>query len=269
MNTDNARGTDIAIVGATGKTGQAVAAALSGRVSVRRLGRSSDYMVDLDTGDGLRDAFTGCSGVYFIAPNVHPDEPALVSRALEAAGEAGVDHFVYHSVAWPYSPAMPHHMDKARGEELVRSSALRWTILQPCAYAQNLPLDSSQFVVPYSLDSTFSFVSLDDVAEVAGRVLVEGAAVHHGSTYELGGPDMLSVRDVARLVEDVTGRSVSAESMGVEEWMSVHGGSLSADAKHRLSAMFEFYDHRNFLASGVVTAALLGRAPTSVRALIS
>ncbi|MGA9870745.1 MAG: NmrA family NAD(P)-binding protein [Rhodococcus sp. (in: high G+C Gram-positive bacteria)] len=268
MNTDSARGTDIAIVGATGKTGHAVAAALSGRVSVRRLGRSADYVVNLATGAGLRDAFIGCRGVYFIAPNVHPDEPAVVSRALDAATEAGVDHFVYHSVAWPYSPRMPHHMDKARCEDLVRSHALHWTILQPCAYAQNLPLSSSRLVVPYSLDSSFSFVGLDDVAEVAARVLVDGAGVHHGSTYELGGPEALSVRDVAHLIEDVTGRAVSAESITVDDWMSLHGSGLTADEKHRLGAMFEFYDDRDFLASGVVTAALLGRAATPVRALI-
>lgn len=271
------RGTDIAIVGATGKTGRAVAAALDGVAVVRRLSRSApDYPVDLETGAGLAEAFTGCRGVYFIAPNVHPDEPALLSRALEAVASAGVDHVVYHSVAWPYSPRMPHHMDKARCEEALRDfgleRGLHWTILQPCAYAQNFEAvltDSPSLVVPYSLDTKFSFVSLDDVAEVAARILVEGADIHHGATYELGGPEMLSVRDVVRLVEAMTGRSVSMESIGVDEWMSVHGAGLSPDAQQRLSAMFEFYNERDFLASSVINTALLGREPTPVRALVS
>jgi NAD(P)H dehydrogenase (quinone) len=277
MELDVSRGTDIAIVGATGKTGRAVADALDGIALVRRLSRSApDYPVDLETGAGLAEAFTGCRGVYFIAPNVHPDEPGLLLRALDAAASAGVDHVVYHSVAWPYSPRMPHHMDKARCEDDLRAfcneHGMHWTILQPCAYAQNfeavLDGSSSDLAVPYSLDTKFSFVSLDDVAEVAARILVEGADIHHGSTYELGGPEILSVRDTVRLVETMTGRAVSVESIGVDEWMNLHRTGLSTDAQQRLSAMFEYYNDRDFLASGVVTAALLGRSPTPMRALI-
>jgi NAD(P)H dehydrogenase (quinone) len=277
MELDLSRGTDIAIVGATGKTGRAVADALDGIALVRRLSRSApDFPVDLETGAGLAEAFTGCRGVYFIAPNVHPDEPALVLRALDAAASAGVDHVVYHSVAWPYSPRMPHHMDKARCEDDLRAfcseHAMHWTILQPCAYAQNfeavLDGSSTDLAVPYSLDTKFSFVSLDDVAEVAARILVEGADIHHGSSYELGGPEILSVRDIVRLVETMTGRAVSVESIGVDEWMNLHSTGLGTDAQQRLSAMFEYYNDRDFLASGVVTAALLGRSPTPTRASI-
>ncbi|WP_032406912.1 SDR family oxidoreductase [Rhodococcoides fascians] len=278
MALDVSRGTDIAIVGATGKTGRAVADALDGVAVVRRLSRSApDFPVDLETGEGLAEAFTGCRGVYFIAPNVHPDEPALVLRALDAAASAGVDHVVYHSVAWPYSPRMPHHMDKARCEDDLRAfcseHGMHWTILQPCAYAQNfeavLDGSSTDLVVPYSLDSKFSLVSLDDVAEVAARVLIEGPELHHGATYELGGPEALSVRDVVRLVEVATGRVVASRSSSIDEWMRLHSDSMSADEQHRLGAMFEFYDDRDFLAGNAVTAALLGREPTPVRALIS
>ncbi|MBY4213839.1 NmrA family NAD(P)-binding protein [Rhodococcus fascians] len=278
MELDVSRGTDIAIVGATGKTGRAVADALDGVAVVRRLSRSApDFPVDLETGDGLVEAFTGCRGVYFIAPNVHPDEPTLLLRAMEAAASAGVDHVVYHSVAWPYSPRMPHHLDKARCEDDLRAfcseHGMHWTILQPCAYAQNfeavLTGTSTDLAVPYNLDTTFSFVSLDDVAEVAARVLIEGPELHHGATYELGGPEALSVRDVVRLVETMTGRAVSVESIGVAEWMGLHGDAMSADEQHRLGSMFEFYDDRDFLAGSAVTAALLGREPTPVRALIS
>ena len=278
MKLDMSRGTDIAIVGATGKSGRAVAAALDGVALVRRLSRSApDFPVDLETDEGLAEAFTGCRGVYFIAPNVHPDEPALVLRALDAAASAGVDHVVYHSVAWPYSPRMPHHMDKARCEEALRAFSsergLHWTILQPCAYAQNFEavLDgtSTDLAVPYNLDTKFSFVSLGDVAEVAARVLIEGPELHHGATYELGGPEALSVRDVVRLVEVATGRVVASKSSSVDEWMKLHSDSMSADEQHRLGAMFEFYDDRDFLAGSAVTATLLGREPTPVRALIS
>ncbi len=276
MNSETACGTDIAVVGATGKTGKAVVAALDGRATVRQLSRTApEHPIDLDTGEGLQGAFSGCTGMYFIAPNLHPDEPAALRRALEAASEAGVDHVVYHSVAWPYSPRMPHHMDKARCEDDLRAFAsrhsLRWTILQPCAYTQNfdsiLTGESTDLVVPYSTESKFSFVSLGDVAEIAARILL-AAEEHHGATYELGGPEAMSVGDMVRLVEEMTSRSVAVEQLDVEQWMHAYGQSLGVDGRARLGAMFEFYDDRDFLAGGMATKALLGRDPTPVRALV-
>lgn len=276
MNSETACGTDIAVVGATGKTGKAVVAALEGRATVRQLSRTApDHSIELDTGDGLQAAFAGCTGMYFIAPNLHPDEPAALRRALEAASEAGVDHVLYHSVAWPYSPRMPHHMDKARCEDDLRAFAsrhgMRWTILQPCAYAQNfesiLTGESTDLVVPYSTESKFSFVSLGDVAEIAARILL-AAEEHHGATYELGGPETMSVGDVVRLIEKMTSRSVAVEQLDVEQWMHTFGQSLGVDGSARLGAMFEFYDDRDFLAGGMVTKALLGRDPTPLQALI-
>ncbi|QCB51925.1 nmra family transcriptional regulator [Rhodococcus sp. PAMC28707] len=276
MNSDSAGGTDIAVVGATGKTGEAVVAAIEGRATVRPLSRTSpEHPIDLDTGEGLKAAFAGCTGMYFIAPNLHPDEPAALRRALEAASDAGVHHVLYHSVAWPYSPRMPHHMDKARCEDDLRAFAsrhgMRWTILQPCAYAQNfesiLTGESTDLVVPYSTESKFSFVSLGDVAEVAARILL-AAEEHHGATYELGGPETMSVGDVVRLIEEMTSRSVAVEQLDVEQWMHTFGQSLGVDGRARLGAMFEFYDDRDFLAGGMATKALLGRDPTPVRALV-
>ncbi|MBC2640934.1 MULTISPECIES: NmrA family NAD(P)-binding protein [unclassified Rhodococcus (in: high G+C Gram-positive bacteria)] len=260
------RGAEIAVVGAAGKTGAAVVAALEGLADVRRVvhtaRRPGDVAVDLDTGAGLVEALSGCRGVYVIAPNVHPDEPAIVRRVLAAAADTGVEHVVYHSVAWPYTPAMPHHVDKAVCEDLLRTSGLRWTVLQPCAYVENFGavLDGSASTVelPYSPDATFSFVRLADVAEVAARVLVEGPDIHHGATYELGGPEPLSVRDLC----DRASVPVSVKQVPVTEWMSRHSRDLTADGRARLSAMFEFYDRHGFVAGNAVFESLLGRPPT-------
>ncbi|WP_024796569.1 NmrA family NAD(P)-binding protein [Tomitella biformata] len=278
MTSITTRGADIAVVGAAGKTGRAVVAALAAAtpVPVRRLSRSSEHPIDLETGAGLDAALTGCRAVYFIAPNVHPDEPALLRRVLEAAADAGVEHVVYHSVAWPYSPAMPHHLDKARCEDLLREFAaargLRWTVLQPCAYAENfeaaLTGEAGSVTVPYSPDTRFRFVSLEDVAQIAARVLIEGIYVHHGATYELGGPAALSVRQLVRLVEDTTGRAVPIVRIDPAQWATAQSPTMPDDAVRRLVAMFEYYNQRDFLAGSAVTAALLGRPPTPVSALI-
>lgn len=266
-------GADLAVIGAAGKTGAAVVAALEKKASVRRVvhtaRRADDRAVDLETGAGLREALSGCRGVYFIAPNVHPDEPALLRRVLAAATEGGVDHVVYHSVAWPYTPDMPHHLDKARCEdELHRYGGVRWTVLQPCAYAENFAavLDGSvnALAVPYDPDAVFSFVGLADVAEAAARVLIEGPDIHHGATYELGGPEELSVRQLCRRAPG----SVVVEQVPVADWMDRHGGDLTVDARARLAAMFDFYDRHGFVAGSTQLRALLGRRPVGVTDLV-
>src|SRR3954452_14727353 len=123
--------TRIAVIGGHGKTGRAVCAAVPGAVPLGR----ADW-------DDLAAALAGCDAAYLIAPNLHPDEPAYVTAALAALQQAGVARVVYHSVASPYVPEMPHHLGKARAEDVVRRSGLAWTILQPGAYLQNLDLSA-------------------------------------------------------------------------------------------------------------------------------
>ena len=89
---------------------------------------------------------------------------------LAALTDAEVARVVYHSVASPYVPAMPHHLGKAVSEDLVRRSGLAWTILQPGAYVQNVDL-SGPVDLPYSPDVPFGFLDLADLGRAAAAVL--------------------------------------------------------------------------------------------------
>jgi len=186
----------IAVVGASGKTGQAIAASLASRgAAVVPVGRRQ--------WPALADSFAGCEAVSIVAPNLHPDEPGLVGQVLTAAESAGVARVVYHSVAAPYAPAMPHHLGKARAEDVVRRSPFSWTILQPCAYVQNLVpalrSGTPYLEVPYAVDRPFGLVDLLDLAEATARVLLDEG--HAGATYELGGPALVSVSDAEYISE--------------------------------------------------------------------
>ncbi|UER54234.1 NAD(P)H-binding protein [Kineosporiaceae bacterium SCSIO 59966] len=258
----------VAVTGASGKTGRALTAALRARgVAVRGLHRPG---TDLDTGRGL-DALAGCDAVAVIVPNVHPDEPGVVARVLAAARRHGVRRVVYHSVAQPYAPAMPHHVDKAVAEDLVRRSGTDWTVLQPCAYTQNLlpglAAAEPELAVPYSTLTPFAFVDLADVAEATATVLREDG--HVGATYELGGPGAVSVADVAAAASEVLGRPVRARRTDPREWAAGPGAALPAEARRRLLAMFASYDEHGLLAGSLVLRALLGRPSADVRAVLT
>ena len=218
----------VAVLGGHGKTGRAVCSALADRgVDARPLGRA-------DWPD-LASAVAGCEAAYVIAPNLHPDEPAYVASALAALGSAGVERVVYHSVASPYAPAMPHHVGKAVSEDLVRRSGLGWTILQPGAYLQNLDL-TGPVDLPYSPDVRFGFLDLTDLGRAAAVVLTETG--HGGATYELA-TRVATVRELA----DEAGVPVRRiEDPGTHPW---------------LSAMFAYYDDHGLPVGTRVLDALV------------
>ncbi|MCW2739340.1 NAD(P)H-binding protein [Nocardioides sp.] len=218
----------VALLGGHGKTGRAVAEALTARgVDAVPLGRA-------DWPD-LAAAVTGCDAAYVIAPNLHPDEPAYVAGALAALTRAGVARVVYHSVASPYAPAMPHHVGKARSEDLVRRSGLDWTILQPGAYLQNLDR-TGPLEVPYSPDVPFGFLDLADLGRAAAVVLTQPG--HGGATYELA----TRVATVRELAEEAGVPVRQVPDPGIHPW---------------LSAMFAYYDDHGLPVGTRVLEALL------------
>jgi uncharacterized protein YbjT (DUF2867 family) len=268
----------VAVIGAAGKTGKAVAAALLAQgAAVRGLVRlggaaprgAQSAHVDLASGAGLHRAFDGCSAVHLAAPNMWPDEPILVERVLKAMRDVGVQRIVYHSVAQPFVPAMPHHVAKAVGEDLVRRSDLAWTVLQPCAYAQNLlsglPNVLPRIRVPYSPEAPFALIDLADVAAITARVLSEDG--HLGATYELGGPEVITVEQVAEQAGELLGREVQVVTQTAAEWLDA-AGSLSDHALRAMVAMFEYYDQHGLLAGSLVARTLLGRPLNTMREVL-
>ena len=269
--------TTVLVIGAAGKTGRAVTRALTSQgVAVRAAVRSparaerayavgarSISVVDLSTGRGLDEAVKDVDGVYHLAPNVHPDEVAIADRVAGAAARAGLSHFVFHSVLHPDDPSMPHHLRKAEAEKVVRAHVPGATVLRPAAYHQNL-LDAAhagRLAVPYSLDTPFTNVDLDDVAEVAATVLTRPG--HEGVTYDLAGPEVLSVCEQARVAADVLGHRVEPVRVGLAEWVAGPGASLTAQAREDLLAMFASYDRGGLVGEATTARRLLGREPRS------
>ena len=114
----------------------------------------------------------GVRAIYYICPNMHPHEIAIGEMMIEAALQAGVEHFVYHSVLHPQAEAMPHHWPKLRVEERLFESGLAFTILQPAAYMQNILAQRQRILqmaflfCPMALTPAISLVDLADVVKL-------------------------------------------------------------------------------------------------------
>lgn len=224
----------VAVVGGNGKTGRAVAAALTERgATAFPLGRAE--------WDNLAVDLHGCGAAYVVAPNFHPDEPAYVDHVLSACREAEVTRVVYHSVASPYLPEMAHHLGKAESEHLVRQSGLAWTILQPGVYLQNFDLEGDRPVeVPYDVHARFGFLDLADLGRAAATVLLDDG--HVGATYELASRPA----SVAELAAEAGTTAVRIDSSGAPEG---------------LRRMFDYYDRHGLPAGTLVLRALIAQSP--------
>ncbi|MCB9079589.1 MAG: NmrA family NAD(P)-binding protein [Anaerolineaceae bacterium] len=277
----------ILVTGAAGKTGQAIIQVLANRgADVRALvyraeyikqveviGSREGFVGDLQDEAALTQAARGCYAIYHICPNMHPAEINIGRRVIAAAGQAGVQRFVYHSVLHPQVEAMPHHWHKMRVEEMLFESGLDFTILQPAAYMQNIlggwPAIVSQGVyrVPYPIDTRLSVVDLNDVANVAAKVLTEPG--HTGATYELAGPENPSQNEVALLLSDLLGHPIDAEQITIEAWTEgAKKAGLGTYQIETLVKMFRYYERYNFEGNANVLGWLLGRPPTTLRTFL-
>ncbi len=274
----------ILITGSGGKTGRALIRVLSRVENVCALVHREEHVslvkslgaVRAITGDmrdeaTIRSAMDGVRVVYHICPNMSPDETVIGNLVISKARKAGVEHIVYHSVMHPQTEKMNHHWQKMRVEEMIFESGLPFTILQPAPYMQNLLagwksiVEDSVLRVPYSVDSTFSFVDLEDVAEAAKIVLTE--LNHLNAVYELVGTSPLSHVEVAEMLGRVLKRNIKAEKEEIEDWR-LRTGEMSEYALHNLIRMFEYYDWWGLAGNPNVLGWLLKREPTSLETFI-
>ncbi len=224
----------ILVVGATGVLGNEICRLLreSGqevRAFVRhgspREGRLRTLGVSVVNGDlasrvALEEACAGVKVVISTATAMGSTEKGNSLRAVDRDGQlllvdvakaAGVEHFIHISLSPNLGGNSPLVRFKREVAQAVRSSGMRWTILQPSVF-MDIWLSSllgwdfakAQAMVFGSGLGRISYISVGDVARYA--VL----AIHDSRLWNqdipLGGPADLSPNEVVRIFEEVSHR---------------------------------------------------------------
>src|ERR1700736_4786965 len=141
----------------------------------------------------------------------------LTQHGLSAARSAGVTRLLQMS-ALKAAPDAPSYYLRSKGEaeKLIRdqNTALDWTIFKPSvmfgpgdSFLNRFAglLAAIPFVLPLAKpNARFQPVFVDDVIEALLRCLHGGASSRQ--TYELGGPQVYSLREIVGLVAKLTGR---------------------------------------------------------------
>jgi uncharacterized protein YbjT (DUF2867 family) len=143
---------------------------------------------------------------------------------IEAAREAGVEHFVFVSLlgADPDHP-VPFMRGKGQSESALRESGMGYTILAPTAFMEFWPamvvgvpaLQGRPVVLVGEGRRRHSFVSNRDVAAFAVAAVDHPAA--RNQHVAIGGPEPLTWREVVATYERVLGESVPVEFVAMGE----------------------------------------------------
>jgi uncharacterized protein YbjT (DUF2867 family) len=142
-------------------------------------------------------------------------------RALiDAAREAGVEHFVYVSVL---GAAVNHPVDffrtKAQIEDYLAESGLRHTILRPSSFMEvhawkliGEPVAKGKRVMLVGPGKNpRNFIASEDAANAVALAL--RIPELRGRTIDIGGPENLTTREVVSVFERVTGKRAKVSSI--------------------------------------------------------
>ncbi len=266
----------IVVTAAGGRTGAAVVRALwargervralvsGGRPRPELTALSAEVVAtELTDAGAVEPLLAGADALYLIWPNFDPRETVGATALLAAARRTGVARVVYHSVLRPQARAMPHHAAKDRVEEALDASGLRWRVLQPCAYADNLDGQLAEaaatglFRSAWGLQHGQSLVDLRDVADAAAVLLTEDGL--DGGTFEAVGPEPLTAPRIAAHLGARLGREVRAVDV-------VPDGPVPPPEEYAARCrrlMFDHYRAHGFTGSPRVLESLLGRPARS------
>jgi NAD(P)H dehydrogenase (quinone) len=223
----------IAVTGATGHIGGLVAAHLdtagrAHRLLVRdptsprlpQLGSVTEVArIDYANQDLSQAALQGVEVLFMVSAHESPTRTAAHAAFIDAAAAAGVRHVVYTSFAAAAPDAtFTLARDHYATEQHLSGSGMAWTFLRDTFYIDFMEqLVGTDGVIRGPAGSgRCAIVARADVARVAATVLLDADA-HAGNTYDLTGPQALSLADVARIINDVRGRTVAFHDETIEE----------------------------------------------------
>jgi uncharacterized protein YbjT (DUF2867 family) len=227
----------IGVTGATGQLGGRVAQRLAAsgvpqKLLVRDVARAPQLpgtvagVAPFNDGDACRTALAGLHTVLMVSASEAPDRVAQHRTFIDAAAAAGVRHLVYISF-YGASPDATFTLarDHWATEQHIRSTGLAATFLRDNMYADFLPMlaGEDRVIRGPAGDGRVAAVTQDDIADAAVAVLRD-PATHAGRTYELTGPEALTLTEIATIVgakyhaETIEEAYASRASYGAPDW---------------------------------------------------
>ncbi|MFK8049391.1 MAG: NAD(P)H-binding protein [Halioglobus sp.] len=249
------------VLGGTGKTGRRVAERLTARGHNVRIGsRSAVPSFDWNNEKSWEACLRGVTAAYITyAPDLAmPGASDAIAAFVDLAKQRSIKRLVLLS---------------GRGEKeaqvcerIVQDSGLEWTIVRASWFNQNFSegafidmVMTGAITLPAG-NQVEPFVDVEDIADVAAAAFTEDH--HTGQIYEVTGPRLMTIADVAADLSRSTGREITYVDVPHDAFVSeVANSGAPKDVVWMLDYLFStVLDGRNaHLSDGVQRA--LGRPP--------
>src|SRR5271163_979963 len=243
----------IAVVGATGNTGRAVVKELKALgqnpVCIARnadkarevLGADAKTAVaELTDRAALEKALQGVESLFVVTGH-NPQMVEQQNNVLDAALKAGAKYLVRvgggRALVGPDSESVVGRSHAAI-EERLRASGIKWVILRPGLFMQNVMGQApsiktdGKMVMSFAKDLPVALIDVRDTGAVAARILIDPAQ-HAGKTYEFTGK-LTTYGQFAEVFSQVLGRPITyvaitpeqaeqgMKARGMPDWLVAH-----------------------------------------------
>ncbi len=229
----------IAVTGATGSVGGAVAQLLAAKGEpVRLLARDPARLLSppgteaapacaYGDGESMRRALDGTQTVFFVSAGEAADRVKTHQTVVTAAEAAGVERVVYLSFLNAAADStFTFARDHFHTEQALEASGLRFCAMRDSWYQAVLPLmvgEDGAIRGPAG-DGRVSAVAPDDIVASAVALLTDAGTEHDGRRYAITGPEALTLDEVAAALTPALGREVRYERETVQEAYASRAG---------------------------------------------
>ncbi|MFG2289476.1 SDR family oxidoreductase [Streptomyces sp. NPDC048595] len=169
--------------------------------------RLRSYAVDLQDATGLAEALAGVDTVVHCATAPAGGDAEAAGHLLDAARAAGVGHLLYISIVGVDRVPLRYYRTKLAVERLIADSGVGWTVLRTTQFhdlvLQLVRAGARSPVLPVPAGVRVQPV---EVREVADRLAELAAGAPAGRVPDMGGPEVLTARDLARATLAAGGR---------------------------------------------------------------
>lgn len=273
----------IAVTGATGVLGRLVAtnladAGVSQRLLARVPSRAPElpgavaYPFSYSDRQATAEALAGVETLFMVSASESLDRLDQHRAFIDSAQEAGVAHIVYTSFfgASPtatFTLARDHYVT----EKYIEDAGIRHTFLRDNLYLDFMDAligDDGVIRGPAGYGRV-SAVARDDIGRVAAAVL-QAPGEHANATYNLTGREALSFDEIAAILSEYRGESVTFRNETIEEAYASRAKYDAPDWQN--DAWVSTY---TAIAAGEMAAVtddverLTGRAPLTLRELLA
>ena len=267
----------ILISGATGQQGGATARALAGQgFKIRALTRNPESDAakalaatgaelvkgELDDEASLKAALTGAWGAYAVqntwTAGVEGEE-AQGHRFARAARAAGVQHFVYASVASAdRQTGIPHFDNKHRVEDTVRSLGFpSYAIIRPVFFMENLPspwfLNGDKLVSALDPKTVLQMIAVADIGQYGALAFTDPR--FKNLELDIAG-DAVTLPQAAEILSGALGRPI--------DYLQIPMSEVRKNSED-FALMLEWFERVGYDVDIAGNAAEYGVKPTSLK----